>query len=115
MRREERLARRKDFAAVYNSGRSWGNNLLILKALPNGLENNRYGFAVGKRLGKAVLRNRIKRLLREGVRQTPTKVGWDIVLIARKRINTADYHRIKERLENLLAQSQLLNATRPSK
>src|SRR4030042_1239283 len=54
-----------------------------LKALPNELEFSRCGFSVAKDVGKAVVRNRVRRLLREVVRITSIKHGWEIVFIAR--------------------------------
>jgi ribonuclease P protein component len=108
MRREERLTRRKDFETVYSEGRLWSNNLVVLRALPNGLGSNRYGFAVGRRLGGAVVRNRVKRRLREVVRLTPTKEGWDMVFIARQAAAEADYHTLGRAMEELLARAKLL-------
>jgi ribonuclease P protein component len=108
MRREERLTKRRDFETVYRKGRSWDNKLLVLRALPNDVGASRYGFAVGKRLGGAVVRNRVKRRLREGARLTPVRDGWDIVLIARKDAVDTDYHTLKGAIEELLARAQLL-------
>ena len=108
MRKEERLTKRKEFAAVYREGRSWANNLVVLRVLPNDRGSNRYGFAVGKRLGNAVVRNRVKRRLREGVRLTPIKDGWDMVFIARQAAVESDYHTLKRAMEELLSRAQLL-------
>ena len=85
-----------------------GNNLVVLRASPNSLGVNRYGFAAGKRLGSAVLRNRIKRRLREAVRQIQIKDGWDMVFIARKDAAQADYHTLKQATQELLARARLL-------
>jgi ribonuclease P protein component len=103
-----RLTGRKEFAAVYTEGRSWSNSLVALRALPNNLGSNRYGFAVGKRLGGAVDRNKVRRRLREAVRHTPVKEGWDIVLVARQNAAAADYDTLKKATEELLARAQLL-------
>ena len=108
MRREERLTSRKDFEDVCTKGRSWANSLLVLRALPNELGTSRYGFAVGKRLGGAVVRNRVKRRLREGTRLTPTKDGWDMVFIARPGAVETDYHTLKRAIEELLSRAKLL-------
>ncbi|MBE0415709.1 MAG: ribonuclease P protein component [Dehalococcoidia bacterium] len=108
MRKEERLTKRRDFETVYSQGRSWSNNLVVLRVLPNELGSSRYGFAVGKRLGGAVVRNRVKRRFSEVVRLTPTKDGWDMVFIARQAAAEADYHTLRRAMEELLARAQLL-------
>ena len=97
-----RLTGKQGFAAVYTEGRSWSNNLVALRALPNDLGSNRYGFAVGKRLGGAVDRNRVRRRLREAVRHTPVKEGWDIVLVARKDAAIADYAALKKAMDDIM-------------
>ena len=95
--------------AVYRSGKAWVNNLIVMKALPNECEFSRYGFSVTKNIGKAVVRNRIRRLLREISRITPVKLGWDIVFIARPAAVTADYHELRKSVETLLLRAHLIN------
>lgn len=70
--------------------------------MPNELELTRYGFAVGRRIGKAVVRNRIKRRLREILRQAPLQKGWDIVIIARIPAAQADYKSLEKSVRKLL-------------
>ena len=108
MGKEERLTGKKRFGAVYSQGRTWSNYLVVMKALPNGLEGSRYGFAAGKRLGKAAARNRVKRRFRESVRGKPVKAGWDLIFVARHGAPTADYHQIKAAIGDLLARAGLL-------
>ena len=108
MRGEEHLTKPQQYALVYNKGRSWVSGLVVMKALPNGLTLSRYGLSVSKRIGKAVTRNRVKRLLREILRMTPLKTGWDIVLIARPAVTTASYATLKKSVENLLSRAGLL-------
>jgi RNase P protein component len=66
-----RLRRRADFASVYDRGRILNDPLLVLRVSPNGLSHNRYGFVVSKRVGGAVVRNRVRRRLQEVVRLAP--------------------------------------------
>ena len=92
---------------VYRQGNSWGSALLVMKAIPNGLEQSRFGLSVSKKVGKAVVRNRIKRLLREIVRLTPVESGWDIVFIARRTASTADYYQLNSAVERLIWRAHL--------
>lgn len=107
MRGEQNLTKRAQFDLVFNEGRSWAGKEIVIKALPNGLEISRCGFTVSKRVGNAVTRNRIKRRLREILRQTPPKTGWDIVFIARNRAATADYKSLGKAVRNLLFRAGL--------
>jgi ribonuclease P protein component len=79
-----------------------------MKALPNGLDLSRYGFSVSRRIGGAVTRNRVKRLLREILRSTPLEPGWDIIFIARPSIANADYASLKKPIADLLIRAKLL-------
>jgi len=92
---------------VYKSGKAWVDNFIVIKALPNELEFSRYGFSVAKEVGKAVVRNRVRRLLKEIARLTSVKPGWDIVFIARPAAATTDYHQLKKSMEKLLLRAHL--------
>ena len=108
MRSKEHLTKSEQYASVYNGGSSWANNLLVMKALPTGLSLSHYGLSVSKRVGKAVIRNRVKRLLREILRLTPLPVGWDIIFIARSSAATADYTSLAKSVTDLLSRAGLL-------
>jgi len=111
MRGEQYLKKRGQYALVYSKGRSWVSSLVVVKVLPNGLTLSRYGFSVSRRVGKAVTRNRVKRLLREILRLTPVEPGWDIIFIARPIAATANYDKLKQEIGGLLLQAGLLKTT----
>ncbi|MBI2908758.1 MAG: ribonuclease P protein component [Chloroflexi bacterium] len=111
MGREERLRGRARFKRVLGERKSWSDHLFILKASPNELSLNRYGFTVSKRVGGAVTRNRVKRRLREALRLTSTRPGWDVVFIARKAAADADFQAVKSAVENLLSRARILAPT----
>jgi ribonuclease P protein component len=102
------LKRPQDFAEVRRKGRSWSNSALVLVALPNGLEMSRFGFTVGKKVGNAVVRNRIKRRLREVARQSEVVRGWDLVVIARGEAASANFQALGLALTSLLRRARLL-------
>jgi len=108
MKGEGYLTKPQQYALVYSEGSSWASNLLVMKALPNDLTISRYGLSVSKRVGKAVVRNRVKRLLREILRTMPLKSGWDVVFIVRPVAATANYASLKRAVEGLLSRAQLL-------
>ncbi|MHB1004583.1 MAG: ribonuclease P protein component [Chloroflexota bacterium] len=112
MRKRFRLRTDAQFKRVRGAGRSWAHPLLVLYALPNEEGTTRVGFSVSKRVGKAVTRNRIKRLLREAVRVrlSHTKQSYDVILIARAPIATASYLEVAAAVEQLLRRSRLMVA-----
>ena len=120
MPRDRRLTRPGDFAAVRRQGRSFSDRLLVLLVRRNGLQVTRVGFSVGKRVGKAVQRNKAKRRLRESVRLTPVQEGWDLVVIARSGAATADYRALSRSVASLSKRAGILAApgqrvSRPTK
>jgi ribonuclease P protein component len=108
MRGEEYLKKEKQFSLVYNQGKLIRGRLLSIRLVPNDLVISRYGFIVGKRVGKAVVRNRAKRLLREILRQMQIKPGWDIVFFTNPKTADADYNELKKLTLSLLSKAQLL-------
>jgi ribonuclease P protein component len=102
------LTKRAQYTLVYRHGIVWVTSLLVMKAMPNGLDLSRYGFSVTKKVGKAVQRNHLKRLLREIMRLQSLKLGWDIVIIARPAVVNADYHQLEQELTKLLDRAKLL-------
>ena len=111
MRKDRRLRKSREFAAVRREGKSWSDRLLVLIARPNGLDITRFGFPVGKRIGNAVVRNKVKRRLREVARLTEIQEGWDLVLIARKDASSADFHRLRSSMTRLFKRAGILDNT----
>jgi ribonuclease P protein component len=112
MQRKFRLRDSADFRRVCQEGESWSNRLLVLCILPNNLDHSRFGFVVSKRIGKAALRNRVKRRVREVVRVRLPGIpdGWDLVFIARAPIKEAQFTAVEQAAEQLLRRALLLSA-----
>ncbi len=105
-----RITRPSQYATVYTRGSRQSCGLLVMRALPNGLDQSRYGLSVSKRVGGAVVRNRVKRRLREILRHGPVRPGWDVVFIARPEAAAADFASLRKAVESLLSRAHLLEA-----
>ena len=116
MQRRHRLKKSAEFQRVRANKRSWAHPLLVLYIAPNGLDISRVGISVTKRIGKAVARNRAKRLIREAVRHYLPGLpsGWDLVFIARAAIAEASFLQVREAVENVLRRARLLRAGQPT-
>jgi ribonuclease P protein component len=112
MRKRYRLRTDAQFKRVRGGGRSWANPLVVLYALRNDEGVTRVGFSVSKRIGKAVTRNRVKRLLREAIRlRFPDIVqGYDLVVIARGPIANAPWREIVAAVDQLLLRSRMVSS-----
>lgn len=108
--RVNRLKARGDFSAVNGRGRKFVTRFFVFRALPAETSDSRFGVTVSNRVGKATVRNRVKRLVRENLRARLQQIGpgWDIVCIARQASPEAgfqDVGRDIDRLASFLGQA----------
>jgi ribonuclease P protein component len=102
--REARLVRRGDFDTVYRAGKRLSSAHFTAFVRSNELPRSRFGFSIKKALGGAVVRNRIRRRLREMVRchRQEIPAGWDIVIHPKGTVAKAPFATIAEELVRLL-------------
>ena len=91
----------KEFRTLYYHGRSQVSPVLVTYVRKNRLGVCRIGITTGKKIGKAVMRNRCRRLIREAYRlvRPQIKGNWDIVFVARTRTATASMPQVKKAME----------------
>jgi ribonuclease P protein component len=97
------------YRKVYDEGRSAGNRYLVLYFLP-GEGGLKLGISAGKRLGKAVVRNKLKRRVKEAFRRLLPAVGKDgqLVFIVRRSAVSGSYADIENAMKDLLKRMDLL-------
>lgn len=101
MRRGQRLTRRSDFEHVRTHGTRASDRLFVVGAERSGIETTRFGLAVSRRVGGAVVRNRLKRRLRAALDSLRFAEGWNVVVSARPAAAEAKYHEIETSLRRL--------------
>lgn len=93
----ESIKNNRDFVNIYNKGRRFVNPYLVMYKL-KGARGKRIGITVSKKIGKAVVRNRVRRLIRQAlyVNYDRLRDGYDYVFVARVRAGGADFKTIEK-------------------
>ena len=107
--RDRRLRRRADFDRVFQHGRHNSARLLAVRSIANESLPTRYAFAIPKRVGKAVTRNKVRRRLREILRLLPMRENFDIVISVRPAAAEATFFSLKTELSMLLKRARILD------
>ena len=118
----EKLRKNQEFRNVYRRGRSFSDENLVLYKLPDNrnriynnetkaleLEYNRVGISVSKKVGKSVVRSRVKRLIQESYRlhKDEVKTGFNLIFLARSGINGKDYKTVESSVLKLIKRAGL--------
>ena len=103
MKFSESLKKNKDFQVVYKNGKSYANRYLVLYIRENGMDKNRLGISVSKKVGNSVVRHHLTRLILESYRlqEEHFQCGFDLVVIARAGAKERSYHDIESALIHL--------------
>jgi len=96
MRREFSLKNKKEFLRLYRKGKTSVDKTMVVYALKGIEKNSRIGFSISKKIGKAVVRNRIKRQLREIFRSRINDFNniYDLVIVVRRKSVDASYQQL---------------------
>lgn len=106
-----RLRKKEDFNRAYRYGKSIAGQFLVLYYRSNGQGNTRIGFSVSRKIGKATVRNRVKRLIREICRKHMQEFlqGFDLIFIARPKIKGIRYALVEQEMVRLCKKAKLIN------
>ena len=101
-----RLRKDSDFKNVYRKGKSFSTKILVFYFLKNNLGYSRIGFSISKKVGNAVTRNKIRRLIKENLKDMPDlKDGYDIIFIGRIPSSESDFNQIGKSIRYLFKKS----------
>jgi len=104
-----RLRKDSDFKNIYRKGKSLVKKILVFYFIKNDLGYTRVGYSISKKVGKAVTRNRIRRLIKENLKDIPDlKDGYDIIFIGRIPSSESDYKEIGKSIRYLFRKSGVL-------
>lgn len=98
-----RVKKNIDFDAIFKAHKSFANRAFIVYQLDQENSHFRVGISVSKKLGNAVTRNRVKRLIRHAIREISSELtAVDFVIIARKGVENYPFQEVKKNLMHLL-------------
>ena len=111
LKRINRLKKRYQFNYVYKSGEHFSGEHMVLYVVSSKTKNIKIGLAVTKKIGKAVVRNRVRRQLREIIKkQVPVlKQNYNIIVVARENITTASFENLSNEFLKLVKKANLTN------
>jgi ribonuclease P protein component len=109
--RNERLTRKLDFVYAYEHGAKWVGGSFILFVVRRAGQGRKLGFAVSRKVGGSVVRNRVKRYIREIYRTHRTQLPEDVhlVIVARSCSAELKYNSTEEAIVRLLVKGELLD------
>ena len=106
----EMLRSTADFQQLDGQSRSRAHPALLMRYRRNGLDRTRFGISTGRRIGGAVVRNRVRRRLRTILRRLASQVepGWDILLVTRQAATEASQTELDQALTRLMTTAGLM-------
>lgn len=107
--RQERLTRKRDYEAVYEHGRKRVGRAFVCYVVRREGQGRKIGWAISRKIGKAVVRNRLKRYMREIYRKHRAEIPEDlqVVLVARPASAELNYTECEQAIWRLLNQANL--------
>lgn len=104
MEKKYRLRKDMEFKKVYNTGKNYYNRNLILYIRKNNLEETRVGYTITKKIGNAVIRNNIRRRMKEiyRLRFHSLKQGYDLIFIPKKNVVDISYKELESAMTHIM-------------
>lgn len=111
MKKEYRIKANKEFQQIYKNGKSFANRQFIIYKYRNqDIDHFRIGLSVSKKIGNAVIRNRVKRYIRQVFTELKEDINdqYDYIIIARKPVAEMDFFQVKKSLIHVMKIAKVL-------
>ena len=104
MNKVNSLRKNEDFKKVYSTGKNYWNRNLILYILKNDEDYNRVGYSITKKIGNSVVRNKVRRRMKEIYRLNVDKLetGYDLIIIPKKNVVDISYKELESAMLHIL-------------
>ena len=104
----EMIKKDKQFRYIYSRGKSFANKKLVVYYIKNSDEKLKIGISISKKVGKAVVRNRLRRLIKENIRLSKNiKTGYSMIFLARVGADDLDFQTMGSSINHLLKRCDL--------
>ena len=105
----EMIKKDRQFRYIYSRGKSFANKKLVIYYLKNKDEKLRVRISICKKVGKAVVRNRLRRLIKENIRLNQNLIsGYSMIFLARVGADDLDFNTMKSSINHLLKRCDLI-------
>jgi ribonuclease P protein component len=110
MEKKYRLRKNLEFKKVYSGGKNYWNRNLTLYKKKNNLQETRFGITITKKVGKAVIRNKIRRRIKEIYRKNLYRIksGYDLIIIPKQNVVDISYKELESAMIHILKISNML-------
>lgn len=110
MEKKYRIRKNMEFKNIYKLGKNYWNRNLILYVKKNGLDETRVGYTITKKIGNAVIRNKLRRKMKEIYRLNFHNIrqGYDLIFIAKKSIKDIPYKELEGSMIHIMSIAKVL-------
>ena len=103
------IRKKEDFKKIYTRGKSFANKKLVIYYMKNNTEDLKIGISISRKVGKAVVRNHLRRLIKENIRlMKDLKSGYNVIFLARIGSDDLDYYSMRNSIRHILKKTDML-------
>lgn len=102
------IKKQKEFDYIYKKGKYFANKQIVIHYINSKYEDNLIGISISKKVGNAVTRNYLRRIIKEILRKTQVKTNMNFIIVVRKDNQDINYHEMEKSINHVLRKTGLL-------